>query len=56
VYGGLRSKHLKYGMQRMNNKMDVCLEGLTNYTVDKPQVIDEPDSPIRARLYSVPKA
>jgi hypothetical protein len=54
VHGGLRSKHLKYGMQRMNNEMAAWLEGLTKYNVDKPQVIDEPDSPIRARLYSVP--
>ena len=47
VHGGLRSKHLKYGMQCMNNKMAAWLEGLTKYNVDKLQVIDEPDSPIR---------
>ncbi len=27
VHGGLRSKHLKYGMQRMNNEMAAWLEG-----------------------------
>jgi hypothetical protein len=54
VHGGLRSKHLKYGMQRMNNEMSAWLEGPPKRNVNKPQVIDEPDSPIRARLYSVP--
>ena len=54
AHGGLRSKHLLYGMQRMNNEMSAWLEGPPKHNVDKPQVIDEPDSPIRARLFSTP--
>jgi hypothetical protein len=54
AHGGLRSKHLQYGMQRMNNEMSAWLESPPKHNVDKPEVIDEPDSPIRARLYSAP--
>jgi len=52
VHGGLRNKHLKYGIERMNKEMAAWLHGPT--VTDKPEIIDDSDSPIWARLYSVP--
>lgn len=55
VHGGLRKKHFDYGLERMNKEMAAWLEGAPRFKgLDKPEIIDESDSPIWARLYSVP--
>lgn len=55
VHGGLRKRHLKYGLQKMNDEMYAWLEGPPTFkSMDKPEIIDDSDSPIWARLYSVP--
>ena len=55
VHGGLRKKHLDYGLERMNKEMAAWLEGPPRFKgLDKPDIIDDSDSPIWARLYSVP--
>jgi len=55
VHGGLRKKHLVYGMQRMNQEMAAWLHGPPQFkAIEKPDIIDDSDSPIWARLYSVP--
>lgn len=55
VHGGLRSKHIKYGMERMNQEMAAWLDGPPKFNgLEKPEIIDDSDSPIWARLYSVP--
>jgi len=55
VHGGLRKKHFDYGLERMNKEMAAWLEGAPRFKgLDKPEIIDDSDSPIWARLYSVP--
>jgi len=55
VHGGLREKHVKYGVERMNKEMAAWLAGPPKFRgADKPEIIDESDSPIWARLYSTP--
>jgi len=52
VHGGLRKRHINYGVQRMNNEIYAWLRGPASR--EKPEIVDDSDSPIWARLYSVP--
>ena len=55
VHGGLRKRHINYGVQRMNNEMYAWLRALPSFKgQEKPEIVDDSDSPIWARLYSVP--
>jgi len=51
VHGGLRLKHVKYGIEALNGETK---RWLLNPGAPKPDMIDEPDSPVWARLYSTP--
>lgn len=51
VHGGLRKKHVSYGIDRLN--VDTK-RWLLHPAAEKPDVIDKPDSPVWTRLYSVP--
>eukprot|EP00284_Hemiselmis_tepida_P002751 CAMPEP_0174951794 /NCGR_PEP_ID=MMETSP1355-20121228/95039_1 /TAXON_ID=464990 /ORGANISM="Hemiselmis tepida, Strain CCMP443" /LENGTH=517 /DNA_ID=CAMNT_0016199471 /DNA_START=211 /DNA_END=1764 /DNA_ORIENTATION=+ len=51
VHGGLRKKHVEYGVEQINS---VTREWLLHPAGDKPSIIDENDSPVWARLYSTP--
>jgi len=51
VHGGLRKKHIDYGIETINS---VTKRWLMHPAGDKPSIIDENDSPVWARLYSTP--
>lgn len=56
VHGGLRMKHLDYGLERLNKETSAWLTGGSKFkNVEKPSILDDGDSPIWARLYSVPQ-
>jgi len=56
VHGGVRMKHVKYGLERLNKETAAWLKGGSRYKqVAKPEILDDGDSPIWARLYSVPQ-
>eukprot|EP00281_Chroomonas_sp_CCMP1168_P035970 CAMPEP_0206242846 /NCGR_PEP_ID=MMETSP0047_2-20121206/17276_1 /ASSEMBLY_ACC=CAM_ASM_000192 /TAXON_ID=195065 /ORGANISM="Chroomonas mesostigmatica_cf, Strain CCMP1168" /LENGTH=531 /DNA_ID=CAMNT_0053667895 /DNA_START=77 /DNA_END=1672 /DNA_ORIENTATION=+ len=53
VHGGLRRKHVEYGIDKLNGVTSRWLSDGAGLA-DKPDIIDETDSPVWARLYSVP--
>eukprot|EP00293_Proteomonas_sulcata_P008995 CAMPEP_0184306470 /NCGR_PEP_ID=MMETSP1049-20130417/15461_1 /TAXON_ID=77928 /ORGANISM="Proteomonas sulcata, Strain CCMP704" /LENGTH=501 /DNA_ID=CAMNT_0026618741 /DNA_START=277 /DNA_END=1782 /DNA_ORIENTATION=+ len=56
VHAGLRKKHLAYGLERINKEAAAWLEGAPRFRgYPKPGLLDEVDSPVWARLYSVPQ-
>jgi len=56
VHGGLRLKHIEYGLDRLNKQTAAWLEGGSRYkNWMKPEILDDNDSPVWARLYSVPQ-
>ncbi|KAJ1477384.1 Metallo-dependent phosphatase-like protein, partial [Baffinella frigidus] len=56
VHGGLRIKHVEYGLEKLNRETAAWLEGAPRFkAAEKPSCLDQQDSPVWARLYSVPK-
>jgi len=56
VHGGLRRKHINYGVEKLNREAAAWLEGPPRFKqAEKPVCLDDQDSPVWARLYSVPK-
>uniref|UniRef100_A0A7S0HWG8 Calcineurin-like phosphoesterase domain-containing protein n=1 Tax=Hanusia phi TaxID=3032 RepID=A0A7S0HWG8_9CRYP len=55
VHGGLRLQHVDYGLEKLNQETAAWLYGSPKYTnYPKPKMIDDINSPIWSRIYSVP--
>lgn len=53
VHGGVLPKHVRYGLDRMNDEVDDWLRGKRPHP---PGIVDSTDGPLWTRLYSSPRA